>query len=453
MTPRPVAGSPVRRAPRWVAWVVGRAGGLGAQGPVAGSLARRASRWVARAGGLAGRGLRWVAQTPGQARPFRPGSFRSALHDERPAAWLGIALGVTFTLCFVTGLLSHLIQHASLQSQPLFTVGGWLAWPSRPAGLYRLTQGVHVTAGLATIPLLLVKLFVVYPHLWSWPPVRGVAHAMERAGLAMLVGGGLFLLLTGAQNVASWYPWGFFFPTAHYWAAWITIGAMVLHIFAKVHITRRVLAGRQPQAEAPPPGEGLTRRGVLAVAGGAAGTMALVTVGQTFSPLERLALLAPRRPSVGPQGTPVNTTAMRAGTVQAAMDPSWRLRVGGRVARELTLSLDDLRALPRREAVLPIACVEGWSASRRWGGVALRDVLAMAGAAPEASVRVESLQRRGLYRASILSPGHAHDPDTLLALTLEGETLHIDHGFPVRLIAPNNPGVMQTKWLGAVTVL
>jgi DMSO/TMAO reductase YedYZ molybdopterin-dependent catalytic subunit len=414
---------------------------------------------------LAARTLRWVAQTPAlaaQTPPFREGSFRSTAHDERLAAWLGIALGITFTLCFATGLLSHLVQHASLQSQPVFTAGGWLPWPSRPAGLYRLTQGIHVTTGLVSIPLLLAKLFVVYPHLWTWPPVRGIAHAVERAGLPLLVGGGLFLLVTGVQNIANWYPWGFFFPTAHYWAAWITIGALLMHIFAKAHITRRVLAGRGRGRAAAAPAEagdgagdeaGLTRRGVLAVAGGAAGVMALVTVGQTFSPLERLALLAPRRPSVGPQGTPVNKTASGARVVEAAMDPSWRLRVTGRVTRELALSLDDLRGMPQREAVLPIACVEGWSASRRWSGVALRDVLMMAGAPPGASVRVDSLQRAGLYRASILNPAHARDPDTLLALELEGEALHIDHGFPARLISPNNPGVLQTKWLATVTVL
>jgi DMSO/TMAO reductase YedYZ molybdopterin-dependent catalytic subunit len=47
---------------------------------------------------------------------------------------------------------------------------------------------------------------------------------------------------------------------------------------------------------------------------------------------------------------------------------------------------------------------------------------------------------------------HALDPDTLLAMDLNGEPLHLDHGYPVRLIAPNNPGVMQTKWVGRVIV-
>jgi DMSO/TMAO reductase YedYZ molybdopterin-dependent catalytic subunit len=84
--------------------------------------------------------------------------------------------------------------------------------------------------------------------------------------------------------------------------------------------------------------------------------------------------------------------------------------------------------------------------------VPVRDLLAVAGAGPAAEVAVESLQPRGLYRASILNRDQVADPDTLLALELDGEVLHLDHGFPVRLIGPNRPGVSQTKWVGRLVV-
>jgi DMSO/TMAO reductase YedYZ molybdopterin-dependent catalytic subunit len=45
------------------------------------------------------------------------------------------------------------------------------------------------------------------------------------------------------------------------------------------------------------------------------------------------------------------------------------------------------------------------------------------------------------------------DPLTLIALRVGGEVLHPDHGYPARLIAPNRPGVLQTKWVGRITVL
>ena len=84
----------------------------------------------------------------------------------------------------------------------------------------------------------------------------------------------------------------------------------------------------------------------------------------------------------------------------------------------------------------------------------MRDLLAMAGAGDtEAGVQVESLQRSGRYRRSTLNSSHVHDRETLLALELNGERLHLDHGYPVRLIAPNLPGVLQTKWVGRLVVL
>lgn len=128
------------------------------------------------------------------------------------------------------------------------------------------------------------------------------------------------------------------------------------------------------------------------------------------------------------------------------------MRVEGDVRRALELSLDDLRALPQHEARLPISCVEGWSAEADWRGVRVRDLLDMAGAPEGARVTVESLQPRGLYRASELNASHATDRDALLALEVNGEELHIDHGYPVRLIGPNRPGVMQTKWVSKLTV-
>jgi DMSO/TMAO reductase YedYZ molybdopterin-dependent catalytic subunit len=115
-------------------------------------------------------------------------------------------------------------------------------------------------------------------------------------------------------------------------------------------------------------------------------------------------------------------------------------------------ALDDLRALPQHEAELPISCVEGWSSSQRWRGVRVANLLELAGAGPDVHVRVESLQPGGLYRASVLNQLQARDPDTLLALEVGGEPLHIDHGYPAPLIGPNRPGVQQTKWVTKLVV-
>lgn len=368
--------------------------------------------------------------------------FRSTARSERVASVLGIALGVTFTICFATGIYSHL-----LQDQP-----SWFTAPARPAGLYRLTQGVHVATGIASIPLLFAKLWSVFPKLFAWPPFTSVAHALERLALVPLVGGALFELLTGVANINLWYPWLFNFRNAHYWVAWITIGALIVHIGAKWATTRAALTRSPAEITHESAEVASDRRQFLATTFGVGGLLVLFTVGQTVRPLAGLALLAPRRPDSGPQGFPVNRTAAQAGVVDAAHDPEYRLEVVGRVARTLRLSLVDLSALDQHEATLPIACVDGWSASKTWTGVPVRDLLRMAGAPHDAQVTVRSLQRRRAYRSSYLDIRQANDPDTMLALRVEGETLHLDHGYPLRLIAPNRPGVLQTKWVTRLVV-
>ncbi|WP_250036395.1 molybdopterin-dependent oxidoreductase [Paractinoplanes maris] len=372
--------------------------------------------------------------------PFRRGAFDTRGRSPRLTSLLGIALGVAFTICFATGLISHLIQH------PPF----WFGWPSRPVGLYRVTQGVHVATGLASVPLLGAKLWSVYPRLFAWPPVRDPANAIERASIAVLVAAALFQVISGVLNVARWYtPMPFFFTAGHYWAAWLAIGALLTHLGVKLPIVRTALSRRTPDHSA---AGTLSRRGLLGTVGVAAGLITVATAGQTVAPLGPVSVLAPRRPGSGPQDLPVNKTAGGAGVRDAILDPAYRLTVVG-PARTQTLSLTDLAGLAQHTVVLPISCVEGWSAVGTWTGVRLRDLVALAGADPDdAEAYVESLEARGRYRTTTVPPPHIRDPFTLLALRLGGEPLHPDHGYPARLIAPNRPGVLQTKWVGRITV-
>lgn len=364
-------------------------------------------------------------------------TFTSPLRSPRLTTHLGLALAVAFGVCFATGVLSHLIQHPP----------GWFWWPSRPVWLYRVTQGLHVATGLATVPLLAAKLWSVFPHLFRWPPARDVAQAIERLSVAALVGSALFQLVTGVLNVSRWYgPMPFYFPSAHYWTAWLAVGSLLVHVGVKLPIVRQAVNRPAPDPE---PAGGLTRRGLLAAVGAAAGVITVATVGQTVAPLSRVSLLAPRLPTTGPQRLPVNRSAVAAGVLDAAGDPAFRLElVGPTTAR---LSLADLEALPQHTARLPITCVEGWSADATWTGVRLRDLAGLAGSYTD-GVRayVESLQRGGRWRSSTVAPPHLGDPLTLIALRLNGEALHLDHGYPCRLIAPNRPGVLQTKWVARI---
>jgi hypothetical protein len=438
----------------------------------------------------AGRARVTAAAAAGQARAERTTSavtrrFESPLHDEWVASVLGICLGVAFGLCFLTGLVDYLAQHPP----------HWFHLPARPVDLFRVTQGVHVVTGIAAIPLLVAKLWTVWPKLFAWPPVQNAAHALERLSLVALVGGSLFQLFTGVANIAYWYsPMPYFFPTAHFWTAWIVIGALVIHIGTKAVVAGNALrrgaegdgavavanvgeravvansavganqavgeageAGEEKLGVAAPPAPpraGLSRRGFVATVTGAAGVLVATVVGETVAPLRRLALLAPRNPVVGPQHLPVNQSALEAGVTTSAVDPAYRLHVAGNCRHPSAFTLDELRALPQRAAGLPITCVEGWSASASWNGVSLPVLLSLVGARSGARIRVESLEAANrLYSSSVIDPDHAADPDTLLALDLNGAPLDLDHGYPVRLIAPDRPGVLQTKWITRVVVL
>ncbi|MFH5206638.1 molybdopterin-dependent oxidoreductase [Antrihabitans spumae] len=362
------------------------------------------------------------------------------------ASRIGLVLGVAILVCFVTGLLSHWIQHPPQ----------WFWWPANPVWLYRVTQGLHVITGVAAIPLLLVKLWSVYPKLFEKPLIGSPVRALERGSIAVLVGSLVFQLVTGLFNAAQFYPWTFFFTTTHYAMAYVAVGALLVHIAVKLPIIRDALT--RPLESAPvetaqteTEAGGLSRRTVLVGAGIASGLAALAVAGQTVPYLRRLAVLSPRS-GEGPQGVPVNRTAAEAGVEQSALAPDFELTVDIGTAQR-TFSRAELAALPQTSAILPIACVEGWSASAVWTGVVLRDLLRTVGDLPDGDVRMVSLERSGLYATTVLPQRHVVDASTLIALDVNGAPLDLDHGYPCRLIAPNRPGVLQTKWLSRIEVV
>jgi len=384
-----------------------------------------------------------VVNRPIRLRAPEPEDFRSPLHDERVVARVGAYLGGAVLLLFLTGLVSHLHQH------PV----AWLPFGPEPAWAYRVTQGVHVAVGFAALPLVLAKLYAVYPRLFVRPPLTGWRHALERGSVGVLVAATVFQVATGILNVFKLYVFGFGFTSVHWATAWLVLGAALVHVGVKLPVVVRALTGPGHDLGSPDePAAGPTRRGFLGAIAVATLTVTALTVGQTVTPLRALALLAPRDPYDGPQRLAVNKTARGAHVEEAATHPGWALELVGPAGTQ-RLSRADLLALPRHEAVLPIACVEGWSASARWGGVRVRDLALLSGGRADDGVHVVSLQKPGTSYAESDLPGSyvAHD-DTLLALTLNGEDLDLDHGFPARIIAPNRPGVLQTKWVGRLEV-
>jgi DMSO/TMAO reductase YedYZ molybdopterin-dependent catalytic subunit len=134
---------------------------------------------------------------------------------------------------------------------------------------------------------------------------------------------------------------------------------------------------------------------------------------------------------------------------------SWRLRVTGMVERPFELSYDELLAMPIREQHVTIACVSnevggGLVGNALWGGVPLRRLLERAGVQAGATQivgRAVDGFTAGFPTAWALEP----ERESLVAVTMNGEPLPAQHGFPARLIVPGLFGyVSATKWLAEI---
>lgn len=152
----------------------------------------------------------------------------SPVRTTRIVVILGRLLGLAFLVCFVTGVYSHLLQ------SPV----AWLATFPQPAYLYAWTQGAHVVVGSMLLPILLAKLWTVYPRLFQWPPVTGPVTFLERVSVGVLVATALVEPVIGILNAVQWYPWSFSFRATHYALAWVMIGAMTLHIAVQLPVIR-----------------------------------------------------------------------------------------------------------------------------------------------------------------------------------------------------------------------
>ncbi|OUE22298.1 TMAO/DMSO reductase [Clavibacter michiganensis] len=401
----------------------------------------------------------------------------SPARTTRMAVVIGRLLGLAFLVCFGTGLYSHFLQ------DPL----PWMRFPTAPVSLYRVTQGIHITAGIACVPLLLAKLWIVFPELLTYPPVTGVVSFLERASIAVFVGASLLEVAMGLLNTFQWVPFPFYFRQTHYALAFVVIGSLAIHIGVKLpaiagHWRRgqadespivddapyaeapaaAAAAGRAPRGitgrvtawidGTPVPPTPVARRGFLVAVGASVAAVVGLTAGQSFRLLAPLNAFGPRVMGTGPQALPVNRTAEAAGVTETAMDPAWTLTVSaGSSSRAFTM--DDLRGMELVTATLPIACVEGWSQSATWRGVRLKDLMDAVGADPGARLRVTSLERSGGFRRTEMGPEYVRDPLTLVALELDGAPLDIQHGYPARMIAPGRPGVLQTKWLSTLEAM
>ena len=142
----------------------------------------------------------------------------------------------------------------------------------------------------------------------------------------------------------------------------------------------------------------------------------------------------------------------------------YRLEVTGLVEKPLSLTLAEIRALPSRTQITRHDCVEGWSCIGEWTGAPLAQVLAMAKPKEGARYAVfycmdpmgdafgDDIRDAPFYYES-LDLLEATHPQTLLAYTLNGETLPVAHGAPIRVRAERQLGYKQAKYVERIELV
>jgi DMSO/TMAO reductase YedYZ molybdopterin-dependent catalytic subunit len=132
----------------------------------------------------------------------------------------------------------------------------------------------------------------------------------------------------------------------------------------------------------------------------------------------------------------------------------WKFSVSGLVEKPLEVSLTDLRAMPSRTQITRHDCVEGWSCIGKWTGVPLKTLLEQAGLKDKARYIVfycaddlgQTGDDSGKYYESIGLEDAFH-PQTILAYEMNGNTLPIEHGAPLRLRVERQLGYKMAKYV------
>ncbi|MDQ6217253.1 molybdopterin-binding protein [Achromobacter insolitus] len=130
-------------------------------------------------------------------------------------------------------------------------------------------------------------------------------------------------------------------------------------------------------------------------------------------------------------------------------EESFRLEISGLVADKRRWRLEELRAMAQVDQVTRHICVEGWSAIGKWGGVPFSDFLKRVGA--DLSAKYVGFKCADGYYTSIDMPTALH-PQTILALTYDGQTLPPEYGFPMKLRMPTKLGYKNPKHIQAIFV-
>lgn len=314
----------------------------------------------------------------------------------------------------------------------------WLSFHVRPSSA-AVWIGVHAYVGLVGAAIVLAKLAVGCAAWHRRTRRRTSTPVIRRQNLltGLLVLTVTTLYVSGIMLNANATPGGNgTYKDIHLYAALAGVPLVTEHLARYLRRARTVVA--RTLASAAEEERAVSRRRLLL--GAALGLVAWGSVRAVDSAARTVGIS-------GPNDFPITLTA--AGSDQP--DPeSWRLHLEGDISSPRVLTLADLRTADRRRARYPLNCVTGWSATRTWGGVPLRDLIAQA--APTGQLLSAVLTSTTGYQVALLSQ-QIDDPRTMIALQVDGVDLAPEHGFPARAMAPGVVGEKCVKWVERITVV
>jgi DMSO/TMAO reductase YedYZ molybdopterin-dependent catalytic subunit/thiosulfate reductase cytochrome b subunit len=139
---------------------------------------------------------------------------------------------------------------------------------------------------------------------------------------------------------------------------------------------------------------------------------------------------------------------------------NYSLDVSGLVARPLCLTLADLRFMPKQTQITKHCCIQGWSGIAEWRGVSLHHIVSLC--RPLANARYivfYAFDNKSTSEANARGPGYfygtirvelAEDPQTILAYEMNGQSLPVLHGAPLRLRVETQLGFTMVKYIRAI---
>ena len=303
------------------------------------------------------------------------------------------------------------------------------------AGLAALLPilAIELTLGIAGNPALAVLWLALTTIGWgallgslldgqATSPVAGEVNVERRAALIKIAGGSAAIAL-GAWSLGRWLGTG-----------------------QEATGASQPLAGPAPQPGATPPTTPST----------------LQTPPAATAPPTPIAAATLRERVEPAPGTRPELTSNRdfyridINTRPAVIDgPAWVLEVAGLFDRPRPLTLADLMAYPAVTQAITLSCISNpvggdLIGTGNWTGARLRDVLKDLGLRPEA--RELAIQAAdGFYESVTMDD--LMDPRTLLVYGMNGETLPVEHGFPLRIYRPDRYGMKQPKWITRIEAI